>query len=148
MKKIYVNVFIVCLAVLLLLGGCSSKRDEEQKELIVDILGAFSLEDYEFEINEFWRTKSAEEQGATGKIESAEEAAINAERVWLDAYGTEEILRQRPYIVRFDKENDHWLVLGNLWEVQDNSQDDILSSSAYAIIDGEDGRVIAFWQYE
>lgn len=44
-----------------------------------------------------------------GKIETAEQAATIAERIWIRMYG-EEIVIQRPYIVRYSKDEDIWFI--------------------------------------
>lgn len=94
----------------------------------------FDIDDYAEEIEEFstWRLN-------VGPIKDAEDAAAKADAIFKEKYDESSLERQRPYIVLYDEEADAWLIHGK-WP-----EEGVDGGSAYMIVRGSDGKVIAVW---
>lgn len=92
---------------------------------------SFSVDDYTDIIQEF------PSDVEFGYIKDAQTARKCAEDLWIDIYGID-VKSEKPYQIYFDDENDIWLVTGTIHGYVDGGY-------AYAIIQMEDGKVLAVW---
>ncbi len=73
-----------------------------------------------------------------GPVNSASEAKKMAEREWFKLYGVWKTIKERPYKVSYDPENEVWFVRGTL-------PDGMVGGTASILIRREDGKVLALW---
>ena len=144
MKTILIILIIVGALIMATLSGCSNEEElqnEENTESVVTDgtyieLGSFDVEEYS-EILELFPSDEI-----YGKIVDSEDAAKKAEDLWEDIYGSK-ILKNKPYNVYYDKDNDVWLVEG---VVKESILPIIKNGGApYVIFEGETGKVLAVW---
>jgi len=167
MNKTSLRLIAVMMALLIVLAGCEDKSQPiEASDLPSDspstdsldsifiFKGEISVENYpaispaEFEKD---LEKSHEDnveyffgdEQYFGKITSPEDAAKFAEQVWIAVYGEEQILQQRPYIVKYNKDYDLWILEGD-----DEYLKGGVGGVAYAIFSGKDGKLLEFWHTE
>lgn len=76
-----------------------------------------------------------------GEIKDFKAAKREAEKVWVEVYG-KEILKNRPYKVFFDSENDVWLVQGSLYDRKGRI---VNGGVPYFLVEKKTGRVLAIW---
>jgi hypothetical protein len=95
-------------------------------------VGDYKLEKYEYELVTFPSDK------ILGPIDTAEIAKENAEEVWNEMYGEENIKNEKPYRVSFDEKSETWMVNGSLPPLH-------LGGVAYIIMQKSDGKVLAVW---
>lgn len=97
----------------------------------------FSLEDYQVYIDD---AKEKNIKDKTDKISNYEEAAKVAESFFVDKYG-KEILKERPWIAKYDDSTKSWLLEGTLHCPVFRT---CVGGVATMIVD-ERGNVIAYW---
>lgn len=90
----------------------------------------FSLESYEYYIEEFATDEKAE------PIHTVKEAKATAKKLWVPIYGSD-VKYMRPYIISFDEKNKVWHIEGSLSEWKAGGVPHLLVK--------EDGDVIAIW---
>ena len=94
-------------------------------------VGTFSVNEFSEDIEKF----SSNE--VLGEVLTGKAAIQKAEKLWIDLYG-KDIVKEKPYKVYFDEENQAWLVNGSLPYGYDGGV-------AYVIIRKTDGKVLAVW---
>lgn len=130
MKKIFLIMIIV---VLFLFPSCEEIPNSNSTiESEHSMLNEFCIDDYQEEIQIFHCDKTTE------PVKNEFDAEKIAEEIWLD-YSGQEILQEKPFVVFYDKANNAWLVQSTLPE-------DLLGGSAYIIIKGISGEILAVWR--
>lgn len=100
------------------------------------INGEFSIEDHTvYKI--MFDVEHIEEFIYLGKIDDISELRKQAQKIWIDEYGIEVRLNQRPYKVLYDPKHDLYLVSGSL--------DSAFGGVANIFVERETGRVLAVW---
>jgi len=75
------------------------------------------------------------------EIDEPQQAVECAEQIWFDNnYGKERIEKQRPYVVKYDKRNEVWIVRGNY----ESWSGDVLGGIVWAVI-RKDGKILGYW---
>lgn len=130
MKKV---LLIMIVGIFLLFPSC---KETLNNSLIIEskpsMLNEFCIDDYQEEIQTFYCDK------ITKPIKNEFDAEKIAEEIWLDYFG-KKILQEKPFVVFYDNANHAWLVQSTLSE-------DLLGGSAYIIINGVTGEVLAVWR--
>lgn len=130
-KKIVFLIIIIGLIIPLIIYINVQIKDYSRQKL------TFSLEDYQVYIDDA-KGKNIKEK--TDKISNDEEAAKVADSFFVDKYG-KEILKERPWIAKYDESTKSWLIEGTLHCSQFH---DCTGGVASMIVD-EQGNVIAYW---
>lgn len=81
------------------------------------------------------------EEIVCGEITTHKQAAELAEKYWIEIYGHDSIIDQRPYLVEYNLKNDIWYIHGDI-------SGDEPGGVAYAIFDREDGKLLDMWHDE
>ena len=97
----------------------------------------FSINDYDYYINEFSTTKILKSDRSVGDINNAKEAKEQAEIIWKEIFG-EEAKKEKPYKVYFDENSKVWYVKGTL---PPNYVGGVLN----IIMTKKDGKILAIW---
>ncbi len=98
----------------------------------------FDLEDFAYEMEYFSSDAQIDALIENHPVRMGEDAMKIAERVWLEIFGEDTIISERPYIVSFDKKNGVWLVSGTL-------RDGLMGGAAHILIRKSDSTVLAAW---
>ncbi len=127
------GLFILLLAVILIISACAS-----EKEFYVEDTESFEFQESSAHLKDFSAKKIVGRPVFFGEVKTAEQAASFAEQIWVEVYGKDQILQQRPYIVRYDKEQGVWLVNGDSGYLNGG-----VGGVAYAYIASDDGELLA-----
>ena len=128
----FISLLIILLAVTIIL--CSCAVDEE---IYIEDVTPFDFHEDSVYLTEFSAEMILGRQVFFGEVETAEKAARCAEEVWIEVYGEEQILQQRPCIVQYNEEQEVWCVKGNSAYL-----DGALGGVAYAYIARDDGQLL------
>ena len=113
-----------------------------EKGLTAISAGTFSLEDYEYYIENYPVESNLNPLGSIDSYKIAEE---KAELVFFEVYGEEKVKKLRPYEVSFDKKNQVWLVRGNYNKFLDNYSFALGDGLPNILIQKANGKILAVW---
>lgn len=125
-KKILLTAAIIIILIGGVLLGVFMLKDKTN-----NVVGEFKLSDYQFFLDNFSVNITVKE------INNAEEAKIQAEKLWIEIFEKKEIKWEKPYNVSYDPSNKVWLVYGSLPK-------NYLGGVAYILIQ-QNGKVLAIW---
>ncbi len=135
---------IVGFAFLCFGSGCEVKKNVDNTEEIMEkTVRSFDVKQFEDIIGNYSPEDLFGEKYFAGEVASPESAAEVAEKYWIEVFGEDTILQQRPYNVYFDKGNEIWLVTGNTDYLNQDP-----GGNANALIRKNDGEIIACWHTE
>ncbi|MBQ4283012.1 MAG: hypothetical protein IJB96_03690 [Lachnospira sp.] len=97
-------------------------------------VGEFSMEYYDYYLENFQSDITVE------PIDKASDAKKAAQKIWIEKYG-KDVLKDRPYVVYYDKENEVWLVEGTLLIAELGMG----IGGVPGILIDKDGNVLAVW---
>ena len=100
----------------------------------------FSVDNYHDYLENYKLNEEYNDIKACGKIESTNDAVDKAKDVMKAVYGEFALGTKGPYNVYYDSTADVWLVTGSMLFLQ--------NSGAHVILKGEDGAVLAVWNYK
>ena len=144
MKTILIILITVGALIMVALSGCSNVEGapNEKNTESVETDGLY-IESGSFDVEEFSEILELfPSDEIYGKIVDSEDAAKKAEDLWEEIYGSK-ILKNKPYNVYYDNDNDVWLVEG---VVKESILPIIKNGGApYVIFEGETGKVLAVW---
>lgn len=113
------------------LGGC---------RIVEYDVHTFSLADYQDYLGSYMLNEEYDDIRICGKVESAIDAVEKAKTVMERVYGESALGTKGPYSVYYDEHTDTWLVIGTTLFLK--------GSGACVIIKGDDGEVLAVWNYK
>ena len=127
-NKLWFVIFIIIILVvaIILMKNLNNRKQTNDKNN-----KNFSLSDYEKFILEFSSDK------ILGNVDNETVAKEKAMAIWIEIYG-EKVLYNKPLKVKFDKNNNIWLIYGSLPENHAGGVPNIL-------IQKHDGKVLAIW---
>lgn len=141
MKKITVIGSIILAVVVALIcfiviadneGNSEGEKDTTAYEsTALDDGETFRLSDYKEYTERYSSTRSL------GAVNTADEAMVKAEELWRKVYG-EFSAERKPYSVKYDAENEAWLVEGTL-------PNGNLGGVPHVIIEKTEGKILALW---
>ncbi|MEL7570680.1 MAG: NTF2 fold immunity protein [Eubacteriaceae bacterium] len=125
------NKKLLFIAILIIIIGGGFTQVFLLKDKTNNVVGEFTLSDYQYFLDNYPSDKSVKE------IDNADEAKIQAEKLWIEIFEKKEIKWEKPYNVSYDPSNKVWLVYGSLPK-------NYLGGVAYILIQ-QNGKVLAIW---
>lgn len=76
-------------------------------------------------------------------VETKEDVIKNVEAIWIEIYGEDLILSERPYNISLDTDRNLWFVTGSF-----NYGDNAVGGVAFAVVSKKSGRLLAVSHFE
>ena len=79
--------------------------------------------------------------------ETKDDVINNVEQIWIEIYGKETMLNEKPYLITYDADANCWFITGSLPE-SDDPYIEIVGGVAFAAVSNENGELLIIGHFE